>query len=79
MEDWAAFMRWLGHALFGTPRRAITTLVVIVVIALLISHSLRHWLVHEIVDPAIALLIVIGFMLLIYRVAFKGRIGKIKK
>jgi hypothetical protein len=43
-----------------------------------LSFGFRHWLIKDIAVPIVSLLILIGFMLLIFRVAFKGKIG-IKK
>ena len=58
---------------------AIATAVTVFVIAYLLSPHLRHWFIGDIVEPLVTLLILIGFMLLIFRVAVKGKVGKIRK
>jgi hypothetical protein len=82
MEDaprWEVVLHAVGRGLFGTWRRCIATAITVFVLALMVSPSLRHWFIHGIVEPAVALLTVIGFMLLIFRVAVKGKVGKITK
>ena len=82
MEDaprWEVVLHAVGRGLFGSWRRAIATAVTVFVIAYLLSPHLRHWFIGDIVEPLVTLLILIGFMLLIFRVAVKGKVGKIRK
>ena len=76
---WEVVLHAVGRALFGSWRRFTATAVMVFVIAYLLSPSLRHWFIGDIVEPLVSLLILIGFMMLIIRVAVKGKVGKIRK
>jgi len=79
---WREFFQALGRPigwLFRTPRRGFTTVGVIAVLVFLASAGVRHWFTKDVVDPVVSCLVLIGVLLLIFRVAVKGKIGKIKK